>query len=30
MSKINTIAIVPIALGFTLIAQTALAFYFAG
>lgn len=30
MSKLNTIAIVPVALGFTLIAQTALAFYFAG
>lgn len=30
MSKINTIAIVPIALGFTLIAQTALAFFFVG
>jgi hypothetical protein len=30
MTRINTIAIVPIALGFTLIAQTALAFYFVG
>ena len=30
MSKINTIAIVPVALGLTLIAQTALAFYFVG
>lgn len=30
MSKLNTIAIVPAALGFTLIAQTALALYFVG
>lgn len=30
MSRINTIALVPAVLGFTLVAQTALALYFAG
>jgi hypothetical protein len=30
MSRLNTIAIVPVALGFTLIAQTVLALYFVG